>query len=451
VTELELAASALRHAAGEAQVTVVRERSLHARFARSEPTQLTEIDDVAVHVMVLRDGHTGAATTNRVDGDALSEAARRASAAAAAAAATGAGDHPGLTGPGEYPQHDGFDAATATLDPTAAGAALRTAFAVAREAGAEAFGIWTVAEVRTAIASTSGLEASDAVTDAYLKVVCRDVEGRSGFATGAAVAAAGVDAEAVARRAAALMPQGPPAELGPGTYPVVLGPEAVGTVLDFLGGLAFNGMAHAEGRGALAGRLGERIAPAAIDLVDAPDAPGTLPRAFDADGVAKRPLPLVRAGVAEAVVHDLRSAARAGDGAASTGHATVPGGSPWGPAPTNLVLGGGAAHDEAELAAPIERGIYVNRLWYVNPVREKETLLTGVTRDGTYLIEDGRVTRPLREVRFTDTALGILERTEELTSATRLVSEAEFYGRRFATGTLCPALRCSGLRITGGA
>ena len=82
--------------------------------------------------------------------------------------------------------------------------------------------------------------------------------------------------------------------------------------------------------------------------------------------------------------------------------------------PTNLVLIGGGAADEAELARPIERGVYVTRLWYTNPVREKETLLTGVTRDGTFLIEDGRVTRPIEDMRMTDSVLGVLERCEDL-------------------------------------
>jgi len=199
------------------------------------------------------------------------------------------------------------------------------------------------------------------------------------------------------------------------------------------------------------GRLGTRVAAPAISLSDSPRFAGTLPRAFDAEGVAKNPLPLIQDGVAHRVVHDLRSAARAGGGARSTGHASAPGGSPWGPAPTNLVLIGGGAADEAELARPIERGLYVNRLWYVNTVREKETLLTGVTRDGTFLIEDGAITRPVRDVRFTDSALGVLERTQALTADARLVGEAEFYGRRFATGVVCPSLRASGLRITGGA
>jgi len=451
VTELELAAHALEHTQGDAQVTVVRERSLHARFARSAPTQLTEIDDTTVHVMVLRDGQTGAATTNRTDDDALRDAARRASAAAAAAAETGPGDHPGLAAAQAYRPHDGFDLRTARLDPGTAGEALAAAFAVARDEHAEAFGIWTAAEVRTAIASMGGIAAEDAVTDAYFKAVIRDADGRSGFASASATAAARIDPNEVARRAAKLVPRGALAELPAGTYPVVLGPEAVATLVDFLGGLAFNGLAHAEGRGALVGRLGTRVAAPSINLSDSPRFTGTLPRAFDAEGIAKQPVPLIQDGVANAVVHDLRSAARAGGGARSTGHATAPGGSPWGPGPTNLVLIGGGAADEAELARPIERGIYVNRLWYVNPVREKETLLTGVTRDGTFLIEDGEITRPLRDVRFTDSALGVLERTQALTASARLIADSEFYGRRFATGTVVPALRCAGLRITGGA
>jgi predicted Zn-dependent protease len=113
-----------------------------------------------------------------------------------------------------------------------------------------------------------------------------------------------------------------------------------------------------------------------------------------------------------------------------------------------VLIGGGAA-DEAELIAPIERGLYVTRLWYVNPVHEKSTLLTGTTRDGTFLIEDGRLARPVKDVRFTDSILRLLGATEALTAAQQLTSEAEFYGRRFASGVVTPALRAQGFRITG--
>ena len=115
-------------------------------------------------------------------------------------------------------------------------------------------------------------------------------------------------------------------------------------------------------------------------------------------------------------MHDLRSAALAGDGTRSTGHATQPGGSPYGPSPTNLVLAGGDAAGIDELIAPIERGIYVTRLWYVNTVRDKETLLTGMTREGTFLIEDGVIARPLKDVRFTDSVLRLLSATQALTT-----------------------------------
>ncbi|MEA2148477.1 MAG: hypothetical protein QOD69_307 [Solirubrobacteraceae bacterium] len=448
---LDIAQRALALAGDDVQVTVIRERSLLSRFARSAPTQATAVEDTTVEILAVRDGHTASATTNRLDDDALRATAARAQAAAAAIARTGPGLHPGLAEPAAAAagEHAGYDAATAELDPAVAAAALRAAFAVAAERGLEAFGVWSVGAVRTAIASTTGLALDDEVTDAFMKVVCRDANGRSGYASGTAVAAAALDPEALARRAASKVSGAPVGEVAPGSYPVVLEPDAVGVLLEFLGGLAFNGLDHAEGRGALSGRLGTSVAAPAIDLADAAGAPGTLPRAFDFEGVPKAQVALVADGVAAGVVHDRRSAAVAGDGARSTGHATAPGGSPWGPSPTNLVLAGGGAADAAQLASTIERGIYVTRLWYVNTVREKETLLTGMTRDGTFLIEDGAITRPIRDLRFTDSVLRLLGAAEELTSARRLVSEGEFYGRRFASGVLCPALRARGFRVTG--
>jgi predicted Zn-dependent protease len=183
-----------------------------------------------------------------------------------------------------------------------------------------------------------------------------------------------------------------------------------------------------------------------VNISDSPRYRGTLRHAFDAEGTPKRPVPLIQDGVAHSVVHDTRSAVLAGT--ATTGHALEPGGSPQGPEPTNLVMIGGGAADEDELCAPVERGVYVTRLWYQNLVHPTESLVTAVTRDGTFLIEDGRVTRPLVDVRLTDSVLGILARAEALSRRPILTSEGEFYGRRFATGTVCPAIRASGVRLS---
>jgi predicted Zn-dependent protease len=396
----------------------------------------------------------GTATTNLTDPDSLAACGRAAAAAADAALNTGGeGEFPGFPAVERARPHDGFDAATAELDPAAGGAALADAFAACSERGCEAHGTWSAGDVSTAVASRAGAHASDRVTDVFMKVTAFAPGGRSGFAAVTAAALSDVAPRALGERAAAKaafggggglggaggLGAGAPARLPPGEYRVVLEADAVGELLAWLGALAHNGLAFAEGRSALCGRLGERVAAARINLSDSPRFARTLRRSIDAEGVPKAPLPLIQDGVAHRVVHDTRSAALCG--AESTGHALVPGGSASGPEPTNLVLIGGGAADEAELARPIERGIYVTRLWYTNPVREKETLLTGVTRDGTFLIEDGVVTRPIEDMRLTDSILGVLERCEDLGAATKLTSEGEFYGRRFASGVVAAPIR----------
>jgi PmbA protein len=454
---LDLAERALAHVrdGDGALVTVASERSLLLRFARSHPTQATAVEDATISIAVVCDGHVGGASTNRDDDDSLVACARAAEAAAMTAARTGGrGPYPGFPAPDSPKEHHGFDAETAELDPAVGGQALATAFEVAAAHGVEAHGVWSAGDVETAIAGSTGLAVVDRVTDAFMKTTCISPDGRSGWANCTSCRIGDLDPAALAEAAAVRATGGFAARreverLEPGTYPVVLAPAAVAEMLDWLAFTAFNGLAHAEGRGALVGKLGTRVAAASIHLADAPRYRRTLPRAFDAEGVPKRPLPLIQDGVAMGVVHDTRSAALVED-AHSTGHALAPGGSSWGPLPTNMVLIGGGARDEAELCEPIERGVYVTRLWYTNVIRPNETLITGVTRDGTFLIEDGTIAAPLEDVRLTDSVLNVLERTEALTGRHKLWSEGEFYGRRFAAGTLAPAIR-STLRFSGGA
>ena len=443
----ETAGRAAGHAGPGALALVRRERSLTLRFAAGRPTQSTAIDDVTVEIAVPLDGQVGRAATNAVDDAALAGCAGRARLAARAAAAAGEGTFPGFAPEYESPPRNAFDPATAELDPAAGGAALSEAFAVAEAHGVEAHGIWTVAEQDEAWATVEGSRA-ERRTDAFMKVICIAPGGRSGYASETSFMSADIEAGELAERAAAkAVAEGDPARLPPGEYPVVFEAQAAGWLLDLLAGCAFNGLAHAEGRGALDGRLGRRVAAPSINLSDSPVSRRTLPRSFDAEGARKAPIALIQDGVAHRVVHDARSGAMAGAG--STGHALAPGGSPSGPHPTNLVLAGGGAADEAELCAPVERGVYVTRLWYANVVRPKETLITAVTRDGTFLIEDGRVTRPLRDLRLTDSVLGILSRTKAVARDQRLTSDGEFYGRRFAYGVVCPALQADAVRFTG--
>jgi predicted Zn-dependent protease len=445
----EVAGRAAARGAPDAFARVTREHSLMLRFAAGRPTQSTAIDDLTVEIAIPFRGQVGRASTNAVDDRALANCAERARLAAEAAAAVGESNFPGFDPtplPGAGDPGFGFDPRTAELDPEVGAAALADAFAVAGEQGLEAHGIWTVAqqEEAWAMGDRSGAERR---TDAFMKVICIAPSGRSGYASQTAITVADIPARELAEQAARkAVVDGEPARLGPGEYTVVFEPAAVGWLLDLLAGSAFNGLAHAEGRGALDGRLGQRVAVPLVNLSDSPRSARTLPRSFDAEGTRKAPIPLIQDGVAHSVAHDRRSAAIAG--ATSTGHALAPGGAPSGPSPTNLVLAGGGASDETELCAPVERGVYVTRLWYANVVRPKETLITAVTRDGTFLIENGRITRPLRDLRLTDSVLGILSRTQAIARHQQLTSDGEFYGRRFAYGIVCPALRAGAVRFT---
>jgi PmbA protein len=435
--------------AHDALVTVTRERSLMRRFARSSPTQATAVDDTTVEVAVADRGHVGHARTNRVDEAGVSDCVAAARLAAGAAAAAGTGDFPGFPEPAPPQRHHGHDPATAALDPAIGAEALDRIFDAAADRGTEASGIWTSAEVQTAIASSRGVAVSDRLTDALVRVVAFAPSGRSGFASQAATAEYVLDAPGAAAQAAEKAAvRGEAATLEPGEYTVVMEPHATRELLWVLSESAFDGRAHTEGRGALAGRLGTQVVSPAVNLSDSPRYAGTLPRSFDAEGVPKAPLPLIQDGVAHRVAHHLRSAAEAGT--RSTGHALEAGGA-GGPRTTNLVMLGGGAADERALCRGVERGIYITRLWYTNVLREREALFTAVTRDGTFLIEDGRVTRPLADMRITDSALGILGRTTALGARAVLTSEGEFYGRRFAHGTVCPPLRAHGVRFTGSA
>jgi PmbA protein len=448
----DLAELATGLAGPDALAGVTRERSLTLRFAANRPTQSTAVDDVTVEVAAVHRGRVGRATTNAVDPDALAACVRRARGAARAAATTGDGSFPGFEpdrDPAAPAEPARPDPATAELAPGPGGAELEAAFAGARAGGVEAHGIWTAGEVRRAWATDAGAGAESA-TDAFMKVICLAPGGRSGYAAHTARASAELDGRALVEEAAAkATAPGDPAELPPGDYPVVFESHAVGCLLQLLAGAAFDGLAHADGRGALSGRLGTTVAAPTINLADSPSSPLTLTRSFDAEGTPKRALPLIQDGVAHAVAHDIRSGALAGT--VSTGHALSPGGDPYGAVPTNLVLAGGGAGGVEELCAPIERGILVTRLWYANVIRPKEPLVTAVTRDGTFLIEDGRVTRPLRDLRLTDNALELLARVQALGREQRLTSDGELYGRRFATGVVCPALRCQAVRFTGAA
>jgi predicted Zn-dependent protease len=167
--------------------------------------------------------------------------------------------------------------------------------------------------------------------------------------------------------------------------------------------------------------------------------PTGLASPIDFEGVAKQRVDLIRNGIATAVVHDAATAARAGT--TSTGHA-LPAPNTWGPLPMNLfMLGGDSSRDQ--MLSSMDRGIWVTRFHYVNPVHPKKAILTGMTKDGTFLVEHGRIVRPVINFRFTQSMPEALSSVQALTAETKLLP-GEYIG-----GYRVPAVKLGRFNFTG--
>ena len=195
-----------------------------------------------------------------------------------------------------------------------------------------------------------------------------------------------IDAAALGREAAAkARATGSAQSIEPGDYPVVLEEYAVVDILDMLGYLGFSALAVQEERSFV--EIGKRIGSPLVTIRDDGADPAGLPMAIDYEGVTKQRVPLVEAGVCAGLVYDSQTAARAG--VHSTGHG-LPAPNPYGPFPLNMVMDGGSASRE-ELIGGLDRGLLVTRFHYTNPVHPKLGIVTGMTRDGTFLVEGGKI------------------------------------------------------------
>ncbi|MDQ3891009.1 MAG: TldD/PmbA family protein [Actinomycetota bacterium] len=430
---LELAEQALRAVEGdEAEVLVHAERSGLARFADSSLHQPTLVEDTAVTVRVARDGKVGAASTNRL-GDGVEAAARRA--AEAAESAPRDPSFSGLPRAAPAPLVEGCDEETAALAPgDQAELAWRT---IRASPGFPLYGYFTSGVTDVAVASTTGLAVSQRMTDATVLALAAS-EDASGYAEATAWKASEIDVESVAREAAEKAERTRGAGgLAAGTYSAVLEPYAFAELLWYFAFTSLSALSLLEGRSYLSARLGERLFDEGFSLVDDGRDPRGLPKAFDFEGVPKQRVPLVENGVARDVVWDRRTGARAGR--ESTGHALPAPAQRQGPIPFNLAVPPGDA-SLAELAERVGEGIYVTRAHYLNIVDPRQGVLTGMSRDGTFRIEGGRVTRPLVNLRFTTSFPRLLERLLGLSADVKLVSLSDYYDERYPYGALVPAV-----------
>lgn len=267
-------------------------------------------------------------------------------------------------------------------------------------------------------------------TQAHLTVTASS-NGASGWAQGFSRDINRIDVDKIAQTAVkkAVMSENP-VELPPGQYTVVLEEAAVASLLLFSAFLGFGGKTFSQGRSFMSNKIGEKITGGNITIVEDPSGPEMVGIPFDYEGVPKEKVTLIENGVARGVVYNSYYANKFGT--KSTGHALKPN-NPFGPYPKNMVMAPGHS-DMEEMISSVEHGIFVTRLWYINYLNPMRTMVTGTTRDGTFLIEKGKITGAVKNMRIGQSIL-------EAFSNAELISETRKVCPQFGVVMLVPAMK----------
>ncbi len=190
----------------------------------------------------------------------------------------------------------------------------------------------------------------------------------------------------------------------PGTYTVVLEPPAVSDLMSYLGYIGANSKFHIDGLSPFVGQLGQIVASDAFTLEDWSQGPGMIGLPFDSEGYPRQRLSIIENGVFKGIAYDTVTATK--QGVKTTGHSTGYRGE--GGIPLNLVIKRGN-ESLADLVKGVNRGLLVSRFHYMNIVDPTTGMLTALTRDGLFVIEDGKVTKAVKNLRFTDALPRILK------------------------------------------
>jgi PmbA protein len=428
--------AAERAGAGEAEALVAAGDSSLTRFANSEIHQNVSSTELFVNLRFVRGRRVGVSSSGRTDDEGIRALVERASAIAANVEELE--DWAGLPSADPPPElHDGWSDGTATASPELRAEGARAVIAAADEAGVTAYGSFSTDAEAIAVANTKGIRAAERRSQSQLLTVTMGPDNGTGYAEQCAVDATTIDAAAIGREAAErARTSANPVDIEPGDYPVVLHQYAVVDLLDMLGYLGFSALAVQEDRSFF--EEGRRVASPLVTILDDARDPAGLPMGFDAEGVPKQRLALLDAGVCCDLAYDAQTAARVGR--RSTGHG-LPAPNPYGPFPTNMVMAAGEASFD-ELVGGLDRGLLVTRFHYTNPVHGKRVIITGMTRDGTFLVEGGKVVGPVRNLRFTMSYLDALANVEAVSRERRCI-------RGFLGGSVVPSVRLSLFSFTG--
>ena len=403
----------------DVEAILASDSSALTRFANNAIHQNVSERNTQLSVRVVIGGRTARASTNRLDRERIRRVVEQAIAITRLTESDP--ELQPLADPAAYPEVNRWFESTAGSTPAERARGVAEAIGAVEAAGQTAAGIYSTEESSFALLNSRGVNASYRETTARFSITAMAGDS-SGWAKAGACDVRDLNPLELARTAARKASEsGAPRELPAGRYTVILEPAAV---LDLVGQMFadFSATAIREGRSFLKDRIGQKLFGDNITIHDDACHPLQSGAPFDGEGVPRRRLSLVDGGVVRDIAYSRQAAALAG--AAPTGHG-FPLPNEYGETPVNIVISGGDSSAEKMLAST-ERGILVTRFWYIREVDPYEKIFTGMTRDGTFLVEDGRVTAGIRNFRFNQGLVEMLSGVESLSATVRASGEETF-------------------------
>jgi len=428
--------------ADQTEALLLTEDSSLTRFTQSAIHQHVAEKNATLILRVVLDKRIAVVTTNI-----LGRSSGRASLEKAISLAKAQPPNEGfvsLPGPNLIPDIETCSKGVSLLTPAKKAKMVKNLAAILKGKGLQASGAFSNGEVELAVVNSLGVRAYQKYSDLFFHLIAGNGQG-TGYAGFVARDPGTFDLEALAQEAARKVPREESVQIAPGEYEVILEPYAVGELLSFLGYLGFNSLAVQEERSFFCNQIGKKLVDEKVTIFDDGLDPLGLQVPFDFEGVPKRKVRFFEKGIAREVTYDSFTAGR--EGKASTGHGLIAPNTA-GPVPINLFMSEGDA-SLSEMVRSIRKGVYVTRFHYTNVVEPMKAVITGMTRDGTFLIEDGEIKRPIKNLRFTESILRTLSRIRAVSRDRRLCSEGTIYSRRFVTGTVVPALQVEGFNFSG--
>jgi len=409
------------------------------RFANSYIHQNVVEENQELTVRVVFGKKIGKAKTNQLNPESVGEVVERAEKIARAQKEIL--DFVSLPEPNSIPEVKGFFKETAEVQPEERASLVKATIDHAEGKGIETVsGAYYTGKEEVAVMNSLGVEAYFEGTISSFKVNTAVEEG-TGTAQNFSRNHKQLNCEALTEKSCEKALASKKTEkVLPGVYPVILEELAVCEMAGYLAFMTFGAQAYQEGRSAFSGRLGEKFADEKVSFWDDGTNEKGFPVPFDAEGVGKQKVDIMVDGVAKTVVYDSFYAHK--EGKKSTGHA-IDAPIPMGAGPTNLFMGKGT-HTLEDLIGNCEKGILVTRFHYTNPMHRLKTVITGMTRDGTFLIENGEIVKGLKNLRFTQNILEALSAVKGVSNTWGIVR------MEYMKASVCaPALHVGNFNFTG--